>query len=230
LRRFVTDGQSVSPAWRPDGLEIAFAFSKAGPFNVFVKPIDGSAGPAPLIASPWNQFPTSWTPDASQLAFTEFQPLTGADIWVLDVATHQRRALVRTLFDETWARFSPDGRWIAYMSNETGRWEVYVRPSSGEAGRIRVSTTGGVWPCWSLDGKTIYFSANGTTMASALKTSPALIASLPVSVPGADTMVLAGGSTAGDRLLVRQAGAPTVGRAELRVVLEWFSELSKRHS
>ena len=97
LRPFISDGQSVSPAWRPDGLEIAFAFSKAGPFNLFMKPVDGSAGAAPLIASPWNQFPTSWAPDASQLAFTEFQPLTGADIWVLDVATHQRRVLVRTL-------------------------------------------------------------------------------------------------------------------------------------
>jgi serine/threonine-protein kinase len=230
LRRFINDGQSVSPAWRPDGLEIAFAFSKAGPFNVFVKPVDGSAGPAPLIASPWNQFPTSWMPDASQLAFTEFQPLTGADIWVLDVATHQRRALVRTLFDETWARFSPDGRWIAYMSNESGRWEIYARPSSGDGSRVRVSASGGVWPCWSLDGRTIYFSANGRTMASALKTSPELIAAAPVSVPGADAMVLAGGATAGDRLLVRQAGAQTMGRAELRVVLEWFSELTRRHS
>ena len=230
LRRFISDGQSVSPAWRPDGLEIAFAFSKAGPFNLFMKPVDGSAGAAPLIASPFNQFPTSWMPDASQLAFTEFQPLTGADIWVLDVNTHERRALVRTLFDETWARFSPDGRWIAYMSNESGRWEIYVRPSSGDGTRVRVSTIGGVWPCWSLDGKTIYFSANGRTLASALKTSPELIASVPVDVPGADAMVLAGGATAGDRLLVRQAGAPAIGRAELRVVLEWFSELTKRQS
>jgi Tol biopolymer transport system component len=227
LRRFINDGQSVSPAWRPDGLEIAFAFSKAGPFNLFVKPVDGSAGAAPLIASPWNQFPTSWTPDASQLAFTEFQPLSGADIWVLDLKTHERRAIVRTLFDETWARFSPDGRWIAYMSNESGRWEIYVRPASADGARLRVSTIGGVWPCWSPDGKTIYFSANGKTMAASLKTSPGLSASMPVSVPGADAMVLAGGGTAGDRLLVRQAGAPAIGRAELRVVLEWFSELTR---
>lgn len=228
LRPFISDGQSVSPAWRPDGLEIAFAFSKAGPFNLFMKPVDGSAGPAPLIASPWNQFPTSWTPDASQLAFTEFQPLTGADIWVLDVATHQRRVLVRTLFDETWARFSPDGRSIAYMSNESGRWEVYVRAATGEGSRIRVSATGGVWPCWSLDGQTVYFSANGRTMASAMHTAGALSASAPVSVPGADAMVLAGGATSGDRLLVRQAGAQPPGRAELRIVLEWFRELTRR--
>jgi eukaryotic-like serine/threonine-protein kinase len=220
----------VSPAWRPDGLEIAFAFSKAGPFNLFMKPVEGNGGPAPLVASPWNQFPTSWAPDASGLAFTEFQPLTGADIWILDLKTRQRRAMVKTLFDETWARFSPDGRWIAYMSNESGRWEVYVRPSSGDGTRLRVSTIGGVWPCWSLDGRTLYFSANGKTMAAALKTSPELSASAPMNVPGADAMVLAGGATAGDRLLVRQAALPTLGRAELRVVLEWFSELTRHQS
>jgi serine/threonine-protein kinase len=230
LRRFISDGQSVSPLWRPDGREIAYAFSTAGPFNLFVKPVDDTATPAPLMTSPWNQFPTSWTPDASQLAFTEFQPLTGADIWALDVRTHQPRPLVRTLFDETWARFSPDGQWIAYMSNESGRWEVYARPSDGGGSRVRVSTIGGVWPCWSLDSKTIYFSANGRTMAAALKASPELNVALPVSVPGADTMVLAGGATAGDRLLVRQAGAQSIGRAELRVVLEWFSELTKHQS
>ena len=207
LRRFISDGQSVSPAWRPDGLEIAFAFSKAGPFNLFMKPVDGTAGAAPLFASPWNQFPTSWAPDASALAFTEFQPLTGADIWVLDVKTRERTPLVRTLFDETWARFSPDGRHIAYMSNESGRWEIYVRPARGDGSRVRVSMTGGVWPCWSLDGKTVYFSASGRTMASGIRIAPELSASAPINVPGADAMVLAGGATAGDRLLVRQAGA-----------------------
>jgi Tol biopolymer transport system component len=228
LRRFIVDGQSVSPAWRPDGLEIAFAFSKAGPFNLFLKPVDGSTDPSLLAASPWNQFPTSWAPDASALAFTEFQPLTGADIWVLDVATRQRKPLVRTLFDETWARFSPDGRSVAYMSNESGRWEIYLRAATGNGPRSRVSSSGGVWPCWSLDGNTVYFSANGRTMASSVRTSGQLSASAPLIVPGADAMVLAGGATAGDRLLVRQAGAQLAGRTELRVVLEWFAELTKR--
>lgn len=230
MHQFVSAGQSVAPAWRPDGREIAFALSTAGPFNLFMKPLDVNVAPASLLTSQWNQFPTSWTPDAAQLAFTEFQPLTGADIWVLDVKTHQPRTMVRTLFDETSARFSPDGRWITYMSNESGRWEIYARPSTGDGSRVRVSTAGGMWPCWSIDGKTIYFSANGRTMAVALQTSPDLIASLPMNVPGGDSMVLAGGATAGDRLLVRQAGTPSTGRAELRVVLEWFSELTRHQS
>ena len=130
-------------AWTPRGLEIAFAFSKAGPFN---------------LAGPWSQFPTSVSPDGTALVFTDYQPLTGADIWVLDLRTRTRRPLVQTKGDETWARFSPDGRSIAYMSNTSGRWEVYVQPASGSSGPVRVSSHGGTWPWWSDDGLTIHYS------------------------------------------------------------------------
>jgi hypothetical protein len=84
-----------------------------------------------------------------------------------------------------------------------------------------------VWPCWSIDSRTVYFSESGRTMAASVNTGT-LSASAPINVPGADAMVLAGGGTAGDRLLVRQAGARPAGRGELRVVLEWFTELTKR--
>jgi serine/threonine-protein kinase len=211
---------------RPNGLEIAFAYSKAGPLNLFIKPLAGQDEAAALITSPWNQFPTSWAPDARQLAFTEFQPLTGADIWVVDVETRQRRPFVRTLFDETWARFSPDGRWLAYMSNESGRWDIYARDVAGVGPRVRISTKGGVWPSWSLDGRTVYFSANGRTLAAAVGTGPTLAFSTPFAIPDADAMVLASGGTAGDRLLFRGASQPLI-RSELRVVLEWFSELTR---
>ena len=135
LSRLSADGQSVSPAWRPDGLEIAFAYSKAGPFNLFVRPTDGGSTPQPLLESPWNQFPTSWSRNGRLLAFTEVHPLTGADIWLLDLRIRERRQVVRTLFDESYARFSPDGRWLAYMSNESGRWDVFIRAVDGSRPR-----------------------------------------------------------------------------------------------
>ena len=193
----------LNPTWRPNGIEIAFAFAKAGPFNLFMKPADGSGIATPLVESPWNQFPTSWAPDARHLAFTEFQPLTGADIWVIDVTTRERRPLVRTLFDETWARFSPDGQWVAYMSNESGRWEIYVRDTAGAGLRLRVSSTGGVWPWWSGDGQAVYFNAGNRTMAAALRSTGTPAFSSPV--------------------VVRETRA----RLELRVVLGWFSELTR---
>lgn len=183
--------EEITPAWTPSGLEIAFAISKAGPFN---------------LAGPWHEFPTSWSPDGTHLAFTEYQPLTGADIWVLDRRTRTRRPLVRTVFDESFARFSPDGRWIAYMSNESGRWDVYLQSSSGLGGRVRVSSSGGAWPSWSNDGATVYFTAGGNTMASAIRTESGLLAAAPA--------------------IVQPGGARGHARADLRIILDWFSELA----
>ena len=152
------------PSWTPEGIEIAFAFSKAGPFH--------SAGS-------WHQFPTSVSPDGQLMVFAETHPMSGADIWILDRRTATRRALVRTWSDETFARFSPDGRSIAYMSNVSGRWEVHVQSLSGGS-PVRVSSNGGAWPSWSTDGVTVHYSPRFH------------------------------------------------GRPELRVVLDWFSELASR--
>ena len=150
------------PSWTTSGLEIAFAFSKAGPFN---------------LSGTGHRFPTSVSRDGHLLVLTEFNPLTGADVWLFDRRTGSRRVLVRTMSDETWARLSPDGRQIAYMSNESGRWEIYVRPATGADAATRVSHDGGAWPSWSSDG-TVHFSRR------------------------------------------------IHGRPELRVLLDWFSELA----
>jgi len=226
ISRLSVDGRSVSPAWRPNGLEIAFAYSKAGPFNLFIRPTDSDLEPRPLLESPWNQFPTSWSPDGRRLAFTEFQPLTGADVWILDLATGERQPVVRTLFDESHARFSPDGKYLAYMSNESGRWEIFVRPADGRGPRVQVSPAGGAWPCWSVDGRTLYFNANGRAAAAAISTSPSLSASAPLTIPGRQDLQLASGHAPSSRVLVRQSGVTPV-RHELRVVLEWFAELTR---
>lgn len=226
LSRLPLDGPSANPTWRPDGLEIAFAYSKAGPFNLFVRPTGSEAAPRALFESPWNQFPTSWSPDGRLLAFTEFHPMTGADVWLYDVTTRERRPVVRTLFDESHARFSPDGRWIAYMSNEGGRWDVFIRAATGSGPRVQVSTEGGAWPCWSVDGRTLYFSSGGRTAAAAVQAAPALSVSAPMIIPGRDDLQLTSGHAAPDRVLVRQGGLVPV-RRELRVVLEWFAELAR---
>jgi eukaryotic-like serine/threonine-protein kinase len=134
----------VSPASRPDGLEVAFAANKTGPYNLFVRPLVG--GPElPLDSSPWNQVPTSWSPDGRYLAFTEFNPATGADVWLLDRLTHLKRPLARTPLDETAARHSPDGRWLAYLSKTGGEWQVVVVPAAGGTPQARFPARR-VWP------------------------------------------------------------------------------------
>ncbi len=226
LRRWNLDGPGVSPTWRPNGLEIAFAYSKAGPFNIFVRPIDGAAPSEALLDSPWNQLPTSWSPDGRRLAFTEYHPLTGADVWVVDVATRERTPIVRSLFDESHARFSPDGRWLAYMSNDSGRWEVFVRPADGNGARVQVSTSGGAWPCWSADSRALYFTAAGHTLVATVHSGPTLSIAPPLALTARDDLQLEGGRAGIDRVLVRQGGSTPL-RRELRVVIEWFAELTR---
>lgn len=135
---------SVSPASRPDGLEVAFAANKTGPYNLFVRPLVGGPEVA-LDSSPWNQVPTSWSPDGRYLAFTEFNPSTGADVWLLDRLTRFKRPLARTPLDETAARHSPDGRWLAYLSNTGGEWQVVVVPAGGGTPQARFPARR-VWP------------------------------------------------------------------------------------
>ena len=137
-----TASQFALPSWTTNGLEIAFAFSKAGPLN---------------LSGTGHRFPTSLSRDGNIVVFTEFNPLSGADVWIFDRRTGSQRPLIRTMADETWARLSPDGRQIAYMSNESGRWEIYVTPTSGGDAAIRLSHDGGAWPSWSDDG-TVFFS------------------------------------------------------------------------
>jgi len=170
--------------------------------------------------------PTSWSPDGRHLAFTEYHPLTGADVWMVDVATRERTPIVRSLFDESHARFSPDGRWLAYMSNDSGRWEVFVRPVDGAGARVQVSTSGGAWPCWSADGRALYFTAADHTLVATVQSTEPLSIAAPEPLTARDDLQLEGGRAAIDRVLVRQGG-PTPLRRELRVVIEWFSELTR---
>jgi DNA-binding winged helix-turn-helix (wHTH) protein len=179
------------PSWTPEGIEIAFAFSKAGPFHT---------------AGAWDRLPTSVSPDGQLMVFAEAHPMSGTDIWLLDLRTRTRRVLIRTWSDETFARFSPDGRSIAYMSNVSGRWEVYVQSLTSTA-VVRVSSGGGLWPSWSTDGRTLYFNSGDATMAAAIATMPTLVAAAPAVAQH-------------DRGRAR-------AHADLRVVLDWFSELAR---
>jgi serine/threonine-protein kinase len=226
VSRLSTDGQSTSPAWRPDGLEIAFAYSKAGPFNVFLRPADRDLAARPLVEGPWNQVPTSWSADGRWLTITEYHPLTGADIWLVDVATGDRRVVARTPYDESHARFSPDGRWLAYMSNESGRWEVVVRARAAGGPRVQVSAGGGAWPAWSIDGRLLYFSHGQGISAASIETGDTLRVGRVRLIPGRHNLQVMSGRAAADRVLVRPLGPSSRGH-ELGVIVEWFAELTR---
>jgi serine/threonine protein kinase len=156
---FGTDVE-ISPVWAPDGTAIAFASNRSGYFDLYRKLTSGSGENELLLHSNANKNPTDWSPDARYLVFDERNPSghTKTDIGVLPLFGDRKPSmLAATEADERDARFSPNGRWVAYTSDETGRREVYVT-SFPQVGNLRqVSIAGGENPCWRRDGKEIFY-------------------------------------------------------------------------
>ena len=117
-----------------------------------------------LFESPEVKIPCDWSPDGRFLMYYVPDPKTGTDLWVLPLETRVPFVFLKTEANELWGQFSPDGRWMAYQSNETGRYEIYVRPFPARGGPVPISTAGGVYPRWSRDGKELYFIAPDAKM------------------------------------------------------------------
>jgi Tol biopolymer transport system component len=232
-----------NPSWTPDGKRIAFESNKEGPLNVFWQLADGSGGLERLTTSEYVQVPYSWTPDGQLLAFVEGNPTTGYDIWMLRMSdpsagsgqVRKAQPFLRTRFDEAVPRFSPDGRWLAYVSNESGRNEIYVQPYPGPGGKWQISTEGGSEPVWNPNGRELFYRTGEKMMAVDIATQPGFAAGTPrmlfegryrptrVTSPNYDV------SRDGQRFLMlkpseQAASAPT----QIDVVLNWFEELKRR--
>ena len=188
------------PIWSPDGSRIVFDSNRKGHRDLYLKPSDGAGNEELLLESAQDKSANDWSRDGRFLLYTSTDPQTGYDLWMLpmqgDPSASSGQApsagsgqgrkpsvFLKTNFDERRARFSPDGRWVAYMSNETGRYEIYVRPFSGNApgastgGQWQVSTSGGISPNWRADGKELYYIApDGKLMVVPLTASGATIA------------------------------------------------------
>jgi eukaryotic-like serine/threonine-protein kinase len=130
--RLTFDDNGSFPLWTPDGKRLTYAGGKGQPSSIFLKPIDGSQADAQLYSKSTGTVPLDWSPDGSTLAFVSVDPQTAQDIWMLsaDDPGHAKPFL-QTRFREGAPTFSPDSRWVAYVSDESGRSEVYVRPYPG---------------------------------------------------------------------------------------------------
>jgi hypothetical protein len=150
----------LNAVWSADGRQIVYAAGK--PLNLFLASSDGSGREERLTTSHNTQWPASFLPDGKTLTFVELDPLSGSDLWALPLdgtAKREPRPILRTPFSESAPMISPDGRWLAYQSNESGRYEVYVQPFPGGGSRRQVSTGEGVYPRWSAAGDELFYRA-----------------------------------------------------------------------
>jgi eukaryotic-like serine/threonine-protein kinase len=164
--RFTSDpADDVFPVWSPDGSRIIFGSNRRGTHELYQKPVAGDRNEEVLLSTGQPVNPTDWSRDGRVVLFTSRDPKTGSDIWALPL-DGKPLPIVQTASDEQAAQFAPDGRWIAYLSNESGVAEVYVRPFPGPGDRIAVSIGGGAQVRWGRDAKELFYVArDGRLMA-----------------------------------------------------------------
>jgi serine/threonine-protein kinase len=218
-----------NPVWTPDGQRLAFASNRSGSFNAFWMPIDRSQPAEQLTRSDQWIFPTSFSPDGRSLLVNSMTPNMGADIAVVSLdGDRTTRTLLRTPSSEEGARFSPNGHWIAYQSDESGRAEVYVTGYPGPGGRHQISTEGGEDPVWSRDGLELFYWCSGKLMGVAVKTAAQFSAGLPKPLFEMKDLVSYDVSPDGQRFAAVRATARDSASSTLAVVLNWFEDIKRR--
>jgi Tol biopolymer transport system component len=225
---------SQAPVWSPDGKHIAYRGTRNGFRNVWVKSVDGTGAERQLTRSESVQTPLSWSPDGKNLLY--YDSATSGSTWdiaAVSVADGKVQPVVTDAQRQSSAQWAPDGKWIAYTSDESGREEVFVVPFPLTGQRWRVSTNGGSEAVWSPDGREIFYRGEKKLWAVDVRTGPAFSVGTPRML-FADVFVLSpNGSTGysisqdGKRFLFVQPVQPDPPITHIQMVVNWFAELRR---
>jgi eukaryotic-like serine/threonine-protein kinase len=160
--RLTFDGTGSAPVWSPDGKSIAYARADGGVGNLYVTSADGSGQPQRLASSEFAQTPSSWAAATNTIAFLQRPRRETSGIWVVAMNDRDRtpRLFLESTFTLSHPEFSPDGRWLAYVSTESGGPEVYVQPYPGPGEKVRVSTHFGSEPLWAPNGRALLYRSS----------------------------------------------------------------------
>jgi eukaryotic-like serine/threonine-protein kinase len=225
-------GGTTNVAWTRDGKRLAF--NSGAPPNLFWQAADGSGRAERFTTSENQQNPTSWSPDGQALAYVELDPTTSGDIWILRLSDRKAQAFLRTSAYESTPVFSPDERWLAYVSDESGRFEIYVQPYPGPGGKYQISTEGGIEPVWNPNGRELFYRSGAKMMAVDITSQPNFSAgkprmlfegpylSLQTTIPSYDV------SPDGQRFLMLKSSEQAQSTTQINVVQNWFEELKQK--
>ena len=218
-------------AWTADGDQLAVSGSRSGNWELYLTTADGTGSLENLLEKDFAQHVNSMSPDGVVL-FHENNPATGIDLWTLPPDMGPT-PLANSPFNEQQGRFSPDGRFIAYVSDESGRNEVYVRPYPGPGERVTISDAGGIDPLWSPAGDELFYRQADDLIAVTVLRSPTItfgdrrrlmdVGAFHVS--GDVSPMLAISPDSERFLMVRKAAG---ARRQINVVLNWHQELLER--
>jgi eukaryotic-like serine/threonine-protein kinase len=221
-------GDDYLPRWSPDGKMLAYSSSKSGQMQVYVKHGILQGEETTVTDGPDTKALWDWTPDGREIIFGRQNKDTGWDLYAVAVeGDHKARPLVVAPFEQGRARVSPDGKWLAYVSDESGQGEVFVQAMSDPNTRTQISSEGGTEPRWAHSSNDLLFRSKDRLMSVKFAPGGGLNPGKPVML-FEDKAEWLGYDVAPDgRLVVARDASDKAPATQINVVLHWFDELTQ---